>query len=178
MWNDDSLRDRQSLDPGLASAAGRRGLRGWKDISSYLGMSVRTVQRWERDFGLPVRRDGTGRSPVVHAFADELDKWRASVESVAAGRKAAASQDIHCESDALSAGAVLAQSDRSDRLQATEASIGRTARSSGPRGRRRASIPDRTQPTARQPRWMVRILGTTLRRVVFGMMGWFVLKVT
>ena len=36
---------------------------------------VRTVQRWERTLGLPVRRAGSGRGEVVYAFADELDAW-------------------------------------------------------------------------------------------------------
>ena len=31
-------------------------LNSWKEIASYLGRSVRTVQRWEREFGLPVHR--------------------------------------------------------------------------------------------------------------------------
>ena len=51
----------------------------WKDIARYLGKGVRTVQRWERDFGLPVRRPGRGlenavKSPVV-ADRTELQLW-------------------------------------------------------------------------------------------------------
>jgi hypothetical protein len=38
--------------------AGPIQLNGWKEIAAYLGRSVRTVQRWEKDFGLPVRRFG------------------------------------------------------------------------------------------------------------------------
>jgi hypothetical protein len=29
-------------------------LSGWKDIANHLGMGVRTVQRYERELGLPV----------------------------------------------------------------------------------------------------------------------------
>lgn len=28
----------------------------WKEIARYMGKGVRTVQRWEQDFGLPVRK--------------------------------------------------------------------------------------------------------------------------
>jgi cell division protein ZapA (FtsZ GTPase activity inhibitor) len=50
-------------------------LNSWKEIAAHLGRGVRTVQRWEHDLGLPVRRPrGTSRSAVV-AFAEELDAW-------------------------------------------------------------------------------------------------------
>ena len=50
-------------------------LNGWKEIASYLGRGVRTVQRWEADLGLPVRRPrGKDRSAVI-ALASELDRW-------------------------------------------------------------------------------------------------------
>lgn len=49
-------------------------LNGWKEIASYLGRGVRTVQRWEQ-FGLPVRRPkGSDRSAVL-ALSEELDAW-------------------------------------------------------------------------------------------------------
>jgi hypothetical protein len=49
-------------------------LTGWKEISTYLRLSVRTAQRYE-SIGLPVRRIGVGpRRPVI-AFAEELDAW-------------------------------------------------------------------------------------------------------
>ena len=34
-------------------------LNGWKEIAVFLGKGVRTVQRWERDHGLPIHRQGT-----------------------------------------------------------------------------------------------------------------------
>lgn len=50
-------------------------LNSWKEIASYLGRGVRTVQRYERDLGLPVRRPrGKSRSAVV-ALSDDLDTW-------------------------------------------------------------------------------------------------------
>ncbi len=49
-------------------------LNSWKEIASYLGRGVRTVQRWET-LGLPVRRPhGHSRSPVF-AFTRDLDAW-------------------------------------------------------------------------------------------------------
>jgi hypothetical protein len=50
-------------------------LSGWKEIASYLGKGVRTVQRYEREMGLPVRRPaGKSRAAVVATKA-ELDAW-------------------------------------------------------------------------------------------------------
>jgi hypothetical protein len=50
-------------------------LSGWKDIASYLGRGVRTVQRYERGLGLPVRRP-TGKSTgSVIATKAELGAW-------------------------------------------------------------------------------------------------------
>jgi hypothetical protein len=47
----------------------------WKLIGPYLGKSVRTVQRWERELGLPVRRvHGHARSWVT-AVPAEIDAW-------------------------------------------------------------------------------------------------------
>jgi hypothetical protein len=64
-------------------AANRKGetpkfLAGWKEISNYLGKGVRTVQRYERELGLPVRRPaGKSRAAVVATKA-ELDAWIAA----------------------------------------------------------------------------------------------------
>jgi hypothetical protein len=50
-------------------------LNSWKEIAAYLGRGVRTVQRWERELGLPVRRPrGKDRSAVV-ALKPDLDRW-------------------------------------------------------------------------------------------------------
>lgn len=63
-------------------------LHGWKDISSYFGRSVRTVQRWEREYALPIRRFGMGRAELVHAYIDDLEQWKATAEAQAARRLA------------------------------------------------------------------------------------------
>jgi len=50
-------------------------LRSWKEISAYAGASVRTLQRWEREFRLPIRRIATKKGSVVFAFRADLDTW-------------------------------------------------------------------------------------------------------
>lgn len=47
----------------------------WKEIAAYMGKGVRTVQRWERELGLPIRRPGSAHSHVVLAVQDEIDNW-------------------------------------------------------------------------------------------------------
>lgn len=50
-------------------------LSGWKEIASYLGKGVRTVQRYERELGLPVRRPAARPRAAVVATKQELDAW-------------------------------------------------------------------------------------------------------
>src|ERR1041385_8288641 len=50
-------------------------LQGWKEVAAELKRAVRTVQRWEHDLGLPVRRVGRGRRSPVLAFKYELESW-------------------------------------------------------------------------------------------------------
>jgi hypothetical protein len=50
-------------------------LTSWKEIAQYLGKGVRTVQRWERELGLPVRRPKPKQKHIVLAFRGELDEW-------------------------------------------------------------------------------------------------------
>jgi PAS domain-containing protein len=50
-------------------------LRSWKDIARYMGTCVKTVQRWEGSYGLPVRRVHPGKGSVVLAFRHEIDQW-------------------------------------------------------------------------------------------------------
>jgi hypothetical protein len=50
-------------------------LTSWKEIASYLGRTPRTVQRWEKEFSLPVHRPAHKQSRLVIADTDELDTW-------------------------------------------------------------------------------------------------------
>ena len=82
-----------STGVGSPTQDARQQLHGWKDIAAYFGRSVRTVQRWERDFGLPIRRYGMGRAELVHAYLDDLEGWKASAEAQAARRTLEAAED-------------------------------------------------------------------------------------
>lgn len=53
-------------------------LDSWKEIASYLGREVRTVQRWEKRESLPVHRHFHHAISSVYAFKTEIDKWRSS----------------------------------------------------------------------------------------------------
>jgi hypothetical protein len=53
-------------------------LTSWKEIAAHLGKGVRTVQRWERELGLPVRRPAKNRHIVV-ALPVELNGWIAQL---------------------------------------------------------------------------------------------------
>jgi len=62
---------RMPLEPNAVPSAEDR-LDSWKEIAAYLRKGLRTVQRWERTEGLPVRRLGQGS---VFAYKSELDAW-------------------------------------------------------------------------------------------------------
>jgi len=49
-------------------------LTGWKEIANYLGMVVRTLQRYEVA-GLPIHRPSGGSKGSVVAVRSELDAW-------------------------------------------------------------------------------------------------------
>ena len=65
---------RPTVPPRLPASA---RLNGWKDIANYLGKGVRTVQRWEQQYGLPVHRLGA-EGEVVFAGVHEVDAWLAN----------------------------------------------------------------------------------------------------
>jgi predicted DNA-binding transcriptional regulator AlpA len=48
-------------------------LTSWKEIAAHLGKGVRTVQRWEAELGLPIRRSASGQ--VIAAVPEEIDAW-------------------------------------------------------------------------------------------------------
>jgi hypothetical protein len=74
--------------PADGMAPIRATLQSWKEIASELNRGVRTVQRWERNLGLPVRRVGKGSRCPVFAFKDELDGWlRSNTEARSAGNR-------------------------------------------------------------------------------------------
>jgi len=50
-------------------------LDSWKEIAAYLGRGVRTVQRWEREEGLPVHRLVHEKRGTIYARREELAAW-------------------------------------------------------------------------------------------------------
>ena len=63
----------------------RPRLDSWKGIAAYLDRDERTVQRWERELGLPVRRVPGGRGRSVFAYASEIDEWLKTTNQAATG---------------------------------------------------------------------------------------------
>jgi tetratricopeptide (TPR) repeat protein len=59
---------------GQASPADER-LDSWKEIAAYLKRSVRGVQRWEAEEGMPVHRHRHDKRGTIFAFKPELDAW-------------------------------------------------------------------------------------------------------
>lgn len=60
-------------EPPVLTAA--RELSTWQEVAVYLGVSVRTAQKWEVSRGLPIRRS-VGDRARVRARTDELDAWQ------------------------------------------------------------------------------------------------------
>ena len=60
--------------PGPVHAPEGR-LDSWKEIAAYLGRGIRTVQRWEREEGLPVHRLVHEKRGSIYARREELAAW-------------------------------------------------------------------------------------------------------
>jgi hypothetical protein len=58
-----------------------QALNSWKEISAYMGRGIRTLQRYELEFGLPIRRINKSRRSVL-ALRGELDTWLQQRSSV------------------------------------------------------------------------------------------------
>lgn len=71
------LSSQQSI--GLSLTADR--LDSWKEIASYFGREVRTVQLWEKREGLPIHRHFHKQLGSVFAFRSELDAWRSQASA-------------------------------------------------------------------------------------------------
>jgi Tol biopolymer transport system component len=50
-------------------------LDSWKEIATYLGRDITTVQRWEKREGMPVHRHLHDKRGSVYALRAELDAW-------------------------------------------------------------------------------------------------------
>jgi hypothetical protein len=47
----------------------------WKEISEYAGRGIRTLQRWEHEFGFPVQRPDPRNKSAVVSSRREIDEW-------------------------------------------------------------------------------------------------------
>ena len=50
-------------------------LDSWKEIATYLDRDVSTVQRWEKEEDLPVRRHLHYKRATIYAYPSEIDAW-------------------------------------------------------------------------------------------------------
>jgi len=94
--------DRQRVNGKYAGD--REVFSGWKTIAQYLGKTVRTVQRYERDLRLPVRRPANkNRGASVIATKSEIDRWVRSASMRWRPEMAKAPLDVaECEVERLS----------------------------------------------------------------------------
>ena len=70
------MRDKSDAQPTSSSDASPEGrLDSWKEIAAYLSRGIRTVQRWEREEGLPVHRLVHEKRGSIYARKDELAAW-------------------------------------------------------------------------------------------------------
>src|SRR5215470_14511393 len=91
-----------SADRNRSNPASPQVLSGWKEIASYLGKGVRTVQRYEIELSLPVRRPAGKSYGSVVATKAELDAWVGAspireafhLARMSAGEVATTAQDI------------------------------------------------------------------------------------
>src|SRR5690242_17244733 len=50
-------------------------LNSWKEVADYVGRSARTLQRWEKNWKLPMHRPAGRMRSAVIAVASEIDEW-------------------------------------------------------------------------------------------------------
>ena len=67
-----------TLDKSLSEIPSESRLDSWKEIALYLHRDVTTVQRWEKQEGMPVHRHLHDKRGSVYALSSELDAWRQS----------------------------------------------------------------------------------------------------
>jgi TolB-like protein len=67
-----------SLNKSLSGIPSESRLDSWKEIALYLHRDVTTVQRWEKQEGMPVHRHLHHKRGSVYALSSELDSWRQS----------------------------------------------------------------------------------------------------
>jgi hypothetical protein len=89
--------------PSHGPSPGRR-IDSWKEIADHLRRGVTTVQRWEREEGLPVHRHAHTAAGTVFAFTAEIDDWlagRAGLSPVRGAEPTAARADHEADAEPL-----------------------------------------------------------------------------
>ena len=90
-------------------------LDSWKEIAAYLKKEVRTVQRWEKSSGLPVRRLAHGKQGTVFAYKSELDAWWQESQSKLADEEEKSDDDAgSSSSNAIESAPAVDLPDRTD----------------------------------------------------------------
>src|SRR5580765_1878434 len=70
------MADKPEAQPTASPVPAPEGrLDSWKEIAAYLGRGIRTVQRWEREEGLPVHRLAHDKRGSIYARREELAAW-------------------------------------------------------------------------------------------------------
>jgi tetratricopeptide (TPR) repeat protein len=84
------LEERPSQQDVVDASAHPQRLETWGEIAAYLGREIRTVQRWEKSLGLPIRRLAgfSDKQSRVFAFKRELDAWWQEHETLGNGPEA------------------------------------------------------------------------------------------
>lgn len=72
-----STTDNRQIKTDARSGLGpdRDRLDSWKEIAVYLRREVRTVQRWEKNEGLPIHRHIHLKGGTVYAMKEEINVW-------------------------------------------------------------------------------------------------------
>ena len=120
-------------------------LNSWKEIANYLNRGVRTVQRWEAELAMPVRRPRARSRSAVIALRSEIDEWlracpvsereslaNARVDSLVKPGKSNLRESIS-RSQGLRYDMELRKEDFEGALQRLMGTLGAMARNTGPR---------------------------------------------
>jgi TolB-like protein/tetratricopeptide (TPR) repeat protein len=88
----------QHRPSGDASYPLSQRLDSWKMVATFFGREIRTVQKWEKFEGLPIRRHNHNKRSSVYAFRQELETWwdTRSIRPAAAKEKSALSTTDEC----------------------------------------------------------------------------------
>jgi hypothetical protein len=70
-----AMSSRESPPPNPPRPLAADEFSSWKDIASYLGVSVRRAQQWETELGLPVERLLTEQRGRIRARRSDIDRW-------------------------------------------------------------------------------------------------------